>query len=128
MASASPTVRRRNRLFIALVVLTLLCEAAEDRLLICVADDEQWLVRGSAQVLMFVARRLKNESGGLIFAARGGHPLPRPDRRRDAGSPRVAGAVTPSQPAESPRATPRASHPTVWEATDGIDLGAAGRA
>ena len=51
-------------------MLSLLSDVAEDRPLVCVVDDAQWLDTASAQVLAFVARRLVAESVALIFAAR----------------------------------------------------------
>ena len=57
-----------DRFFIALAVLSLLADTAQQRPLICLIDDEQWLDRASAQALTFVARRLGEESVGLIFA------------------------------------------------------------
>ena len=59
-----------DRFLVGLAVLNLLSDVSEERPLVCILDDAQWLDVASAQTMAFVARRLGAESIALAFAVR----------------------------------------------------------
>jgi hypothetical protein len=61
-----------DRFMVALAVLSLLAATTEERPLVCLIDDAQWLDRASRQVLAFVARRLRSERIAIFLTVREG--------------------------------------------------------
>jgi DNA-binding CsgD family transcriptional regulator len=59
-----------DRFLVAVAVLNLLAETAEERPLLCLVDDAQWLDVASVQALGFVARRLLAEPVAMILSLR----------------------------------------------------------
>jgi DNA-binding CsgD family transcriptional regulator len=66
-----------ERFLVGLAVLGLLSAAAEERPLLCLVEDAQWLDAASGQILGFVARRMLAESVAIVVAVR------EPDTRHD---------------------------------------------
>jgi DNA-binding CsgD family transcriptional regulator len=61
-----------DRFLVSAATLSLIAAAAEERPLVCVIDDAQWLDSASADALMFAARRLRAEPVAMLFGAREG--------------------------------------------------------
>src|SRR6478609_8388608 len=61
-----------DRFMVGLATLTLLAEVAEAQPLLCVVDDAHWLDDVSAQIILFVARRLLVERIAIVCVARSG--------------------------------------------------------
>jgi DNA-binding CsgD family transcriptional regulator len=59
-----------DRFLVAVAALNLLSATAEQRPLLCLIDDAQWLDAASLQALGFVARRLLAEPVAMIFSLR----------------------------------------------------------
>src|SRR5690242_12257577 len=65
-----------ERFLVGLAMLSLLSAVAEERPMLCLVEDAQWLDAASAQVVGLVARRVRAESVAIVVAVRepaGGH-------------------------------------------------------
>ena len=68
----SKLVATDDRFLVALSVLALVAEVAEEAPLLCLVDDAHWLDDASAVALAFAARRLAAERVAVVFAVRDG--------------------------------------------------------
>jgi DNA-binding CsgD family transcriptional regulator len=59
-----------ERFLVDLALLSLLAAVADERPVLCLVDDAQWLDAASAQAVGFVARRLRAESVAILLAVR----------------------------------------------------------
>jgi DNA-binding CsgD family transcriptional regulator len=69
-----------DRFAVYTATLGLVALAAVDGPVLCLIDDAHWLDRGSAEALLFTARRLEDDDVAMVFAARDAPPrgLPAP--------------------------------------------------
>src|SRR4051794_2974101 len=91
-----------DRFLIGLAVLSLLSEAAEERPVLCVVDDAQWLDQASALTPAFVARRPFAQSVALVFAAPRPREAPPHIPHLQIARPRRHDAPPPPSPAPPP--------------------------
>jgi DNA-binding CsgD family transcriptional regulator/tetratricopeptide (TPR) repeat protein len=61
-----------DRFLVGLAILSLFADVAEQRPLVCIVEDAQWLDQASEQILAFVARRLLAEPVAIVCAVRSG--------------------------------------------------------
>jgi DNA-binding CsgD family transcriptional regulator len=59
-----------ERFLVGLAALRLLAAVAEERPLLCLVEDAQWLDAASSQILGFLARRVRAESVAIVVAVR----------------------------------------------------------
>ena len=71
-----------DRFLVGLAVLSLLAAVAEERPLLCLVEDAQWLDAASSQIVGLVARRVRAESVAIVVAVR--EPARRARLRRSA--------------------------------------------
>lgn len=64
--------RGTDRFLVSAATLSLLAAAADERPVVCLIDDAQWLDPESADALLFSARRFSAEPVAIVFAAREG--------------------------------------------------------
>jgi len=125
-------------LLTGLAVLTLLSRLSENRPLLVVADDAQWLDRGSLDTLAFAARRLDSEPLVLLLGARGNLPpagferdfpdlLLKPLSTQDAGRLLDAPAAPAARPGPGAGARPGGRQPDGADRAVPDDRGRPGR-